>query len=97
MKVYGVTENELRTLTIINAAVAALFSLGAACLGYGLNIHDSLLLVDNIPDKAKVLPDVVQPVAFSLAGVFFLFGLIAWLMRGGFISTIKKETVSPDD
>jgi len=92
MKVYGVTENELRTLTIINAAAAALFSIGAACLGYGLNLHASLLLVDNMPDKAKVLSDVVQPLAFYAAAVFFLLGIAAWLARGGFIKTIKKET-----
>src|SRR5437870_8543962 len=38
MRIFGVTENELRTLTIVNAAVAFLFSLGTGCFGYLLNL-----------------------------------------------------------
>ncbi len=93
MKVYGVTENELRTLTVINLAAVALFSLGTGSLAFGIDLHKDILLAgQNLPEGAKMLQDVVRPIAFIGAAIFYGLGIAAWLYRGGFLRTIKKET-----
>ena len=92
MKVYGVTENELRTITIINLAVAALFSIGTGLVVFGFDLQKDILLTEQLPPGAKILDDVVRPASFIGGAVFYGLGLVFWFMRGGFIRTIKKET-----
>jgi hypothetical protein len=93
MKVYGVTENELRTLTAINLGIAVLFSIGSAMLGMALDLHKDILLVDPVPAKAAILVSHVQPGLWIGAAFFYVTGAVAMYLRGGFIKTIKKETV----
>ena len=94
MKTYVVTANEIRTLTLMNFAVAALFSLGSACFGYWLNIRTEIALTGVLPATAQVVQTVVSPVAIIATIVFWIFGSVIWYMRGGFISTIETETIN---
>ena len=93
MKVYGVTENELRTLTVINLAAVALFSLGTGSIAFGIDLHKDILLAgQNLPEGAEMLQDVVRPIAFIVGAIFYFLGGVVWFHRGGFLRTIKKET-----
>ena len=95
MKVYGVTENEIRTLTMINIAAVVLFSLGTGLLAFGIDLHKDILLTGkNLPEAALPLQDVVRPLAFIGAGIFYVLGIVSWFLRGGFLRTIKKETTT---
>lgn len=92
MKIYGVTENELRTLTAINLFMAFAWAVGSAFLGMGVDLHKDLLLAENIPAKAEVLKDM--PTALFIgAAIFYIAGTIAFFVRGSFINTIRKETI----
>ena len=95
MRVYGVTENELRTLTIINLAVAFLFSLGTGFVSFGLDLHKDVLMTSPLPPSAGVLADIARPLAFLVGGAFYLAGGSAWWMRRGFIEQIKQESKLP--
>jgi len=93
MKTYVVTQNEIRTLTLMNFAVAALFSIGSACFGYWLNIRTEIALAGQLPAAAQIVQTIVSPVAIVTAIIFWVLGAITWYLRGGFISTIESETV----
>jgi hypothetical protein len=92
MKVYGVTENELRTLTAINVAVTALFSIATGLMAFSFDLQKDILLAEPLPDKAQVLDTVVQPAAFLGSLVLYGLGALTWFLRGGFLKTIKKES-----
>jgi len=92
MRIFGVTENELRTLTIVNAAVAFLFSLGTGCFGYLLNLDAAAAMTEKIPKETEALLKLVQPGLLSLGVAFYVAGAFAWIMRSGFINTIKRES-----
>lgn len=92
MKIYGVTDNELRTITIVNAAVAALFSLGTGCFGYLLNLRTDEAFAGTLPPATVSLMQAVQLGLFAFGVAFYVLGLVAWIMRGGFIATIKRES-----
>lgn len=92
MKVYGITENEIRTLTVINVAVVVLFSIGTGCIAFGIDLHKDLLLTPNLPEQAQVLKSVLRPLSYISGGVLYLLGLLVWYYRGGFIRTLKQES-----
>lgn len=91
MRIYGVTENELRTLTAINLGIATLFSVGSAMLGMGMDLHKDLLLATDLPPKAEILKPT-STILFLGCALFYIVGFIAVWMRRGFIETIKKES-----
>jgi hypothetical protein len=93
MQTFVVTKNEIRTLTLMNFAVAALFSIGSACFGYWLDIQTEIAIMEKVPASAHVVQAIVSPVAITLAIVFWLLGAGTWIFRGGFVTTIENETV----
>ena len=96
MKTYVVTANEIRTLTLMNFAVAALFSIGSAAFGYWLNIRTDIALTGTLPATAQFVQTVVSPLAFVVALLFWILGGVTWRLRGGFITTIESETIEKD-
>ena len=92
MRIFGVTENELRTITAINAATAALFSLGTGCFGYLLNLQADLAFANKIPQQTQDMLNIVQPGLKWIGIVFYCLGILAWIYRGSFITTIKQES-----
>jgi hypothetical protein len=92
MKIFGVTENELRTLTIVNAAIALLTSLGTGFFVYLLNLSTDAMFAGKLDPTAKNLLSIVKPGLWVFGIVFYLAALYAWLQRDAFIDTIKTES-----
>ncbi len=92
MKIFGVTENELRTLTIVNAAMAAFFSLGTGCFGYLLNLQAGAAMTEKVPEQTAAVLNIVQPGLMFLGIAFYVLGFLSWILRGNFIATIKRES-----
>jgi hypothetical protein len=92
MKIFGVTESELRTLSIVNAAMTALFSLGTGCFGFLLNLQASVALSDKVPAQTALLLKYAEPGLFWFGLVLYALGGLTWFMKGGFINTIKRES-----
>jgi hypothetical protein len=95
MRIFGVTENELRTITIMNAATAFFFSLGTGCFGYLLNLQADAAFADKIPAATQRALDVFRPGLEWVGAAFYVAGIVTWLYRGGFVRTIKRESVPP--
>ena len=92
MRIYGVTENELRTLTIVNAAMTAVFSLGTGCFGFLLNLKSNAAMAEKMPAQTTEALKFIEPGLMWLGIAFYVIGVVAWFMRGSFIKTIKTES-----
>src|SRR3712207_5180380 len=71
--IYGVTEQELRTLAAWDALTAICASIASACLSLCGSIYltASFTYPDAMSPEAKVLAKYVAPIAFVAALVFF--------------------------
>lgn len=92
MKIFGVTENELRTLTLVNAAIAALFSLGTGAAVYLLNISTDATFAGKLPESTTNLLHIIRVGLVVFCAAFYLLGIYTWVIRGSFIETIKTES-----
>jgi hypothetical protein len=92
MRVSGVMDSELRSLTFVNTAMTALLSLGTGCLGFVLGLKSSVAVADKVPEATAALLKVVEPSITGLGVALYFFGVIAWITRIGYVSTIKRES-----
>jgi len=92
MKIYGVTENELRTISTINLAVVVFSSLGTGCIAFSIDLHKDIIMAGSVlAPNVKEIADIWRPLGFISGIVCYLIAATAWLVRGGFIKTIKNE------
>lgn len=92
MTSYVVSETEMRSLSLANAVMAAFLSLGTGALGMAWDIHQSVLLGE---DVVPLVRDSGRPFLIVVAIVFYGVALGTYFLRLGIIDIIKRES-NPD-
>ena len=92
MRCLTVTESELKQIGLANIFLTFLFGMGSALMAFGVDIMKDSLLSESVPEAARTVVDVVQPICFILGAGFWVGAAWVWFWRRDMIATIRKES-----
>lgn len=92
MKCYAVTDSELKQIGLANLFGTISFGVGTALLGFGIDIWKDSKLASSLPEEARTLTDVAQPLCLIFGIVFIVAALAIAIWRRDMIKTIKDES-----
>lgn len=98
MKVYPVTESDVRSLKLTSALASLFFSLGGMIIGFGIEIRIGATFYESLPAQAKMMTENVAPLCFWI-GAAFLLGAAAseiasCVTWSGVKSSTKDQTLT---
>ncbi len=94
MKMYSVTESELKQIGLANIGITGTASLGSAFLAFSLDIFKDTVLAGSIPAAAQAAIDYVQPICLFVGLGFWVFSAFLVWWRKGMLDLIRKESSS---
>jgi hypothetical protein len=94
MRCVVVTESELKQLGLANVLMTAATSIGSFLLAFGLDIIKDTWLSDQVPDSAKVITQVLQPICFYVGIAFYAGAVGIWLWRRDLLKLIRQESAA---
>lgn len=94
MRCYTVTDSELKQLGLANIGIAATFGVGSASFAFGLDVYKDAAMAAAIPESARTMIEVVQPICFYTGIAFWVFSAVLWFWRRDMLSLIKRESKS---
>ncbi len=93
MKIYALTEGELRHVTWLNSAASVLFSIATVLVltGGGL-LFDLLIDGRSLAETIEMVLRTATGIAFGLALILYCFGVAVWLSRRSELGKILRES-----
>jgi hypothetical protein len=89
---YAVTDHELNSLSLANAATTALFSAMTFCLTLATSIWIGVAVSGVSTSTTEGLTKIAAPICCVLALIFLILGLIFYFHRRGDIDRIRKQS-----
>ena len=92
VKCYGVTEDELDHLSLLNTLSTIFFSLASGCLFFSINLILELFKRTTQDPATRELVFTVSPVTGVVGLVFLCTAIYTLVKRGSTITRIKEES-----
>jgi ABC-type transport system involved in multi-copper enzyme maturation permease subunit len=94
MKVYPITESDVLTLKLTTALSATMFAIGAAFIGYAINIYVNASFYTELTPQAQVMVKAGAPLSLAVGVAFFVAGAVATISRWITWARVKKFTTT---
>ena len=92
VKVFGILDHEMETLSSLNAQATVFFSVAASLASSAYTISISAGFAEKLTSSGELLNRVAQPALYGLGVVFACLGLWAWRKRTSTMARIRKES-----
>ena len=94
VRIYPITEGELKTISIMNTLAIVFFSIGSALLSFALGIIVNCAIDGQLTEVANTLLRVVAPICGVLGIISYVIGILALVTRKSELGRISKESSS---
>ena len=94
VRIYPITEGELKTISIMNTLAIVFFSLGSALLSFALGIIVNCAIEGQLTEVANTLLRVVAPICGILSLISYGIGIWALIAKKSELGRIGKESSS---
>lgn len=92
MKTYPLNQNELRSITLLNATVSILTSVATTLVLLGIGLKTNAVIEGVLTEQGHMLVNLGCPILWVVGGVFYAGALVAFFFRRSMLRTIERET-----